>query len=526
MLTWSLGWAPSPARLASTSLAFMFEEVPEPVWKTSTGNWSSCSPAATASPAAAIRSARSASSRPSSPLACAAAALSRPSQRTTGTGTRSPETGKLSTALVVSPPQSCSVKVVASIEVVSRKRISRAVRRTSPRGRRRATVKGMRRGMARRGIAAGSAALLCTLAFAAFAAAQPISLEVGNLTLSFSATVRPKALPRSPRAPVSLSLSSRFATKDGSQPPPISGATIDIDRAVAVDTGGVPSCTAAQLENQTTEAVEAACGGAIVGSGSARIEIAQPGGAPFLAESRLLAVNGGSAGRTTTVLIHAYLTSPTPETIVVPVTLTRLPKGSFGLRARVAVPAIAGGAGSLASFDLTFAKRIYSDGEEARLPDGEVHRQQRRLRIGSDVRRRQFRARHPRPALFSRRVARSAAREPGVEALAVGALEVCAENRAARAVRAAVVSRRISSAWMPSSVRPPAGRRRAGSRAAGSPSPPGSARASALSLVAAATIASPTVARSPACWFSARHSLIGVSPPASPRPAPPRSALR
>ena len=62
MLTWSLGWAPSPARLAITSLAFMFEEVPEPVWKTSIGNWSSCSPAATASPAAAIRSARSASS--------------------------------------------------------------------------------------------------------------------------------------------------------------------------------------------------------------------------------------------------------------------------------------------------------------------------------------------------------------------------------------------------------------------------------------------------------------------------------
>jgi hypothetical protein len=216
--------------------------------------------------------------------------------------------------------------------------------------------------MARRGIAAGSAALLCTLALAAFAVAQPISLEVGNLTLSFSATVRPKALPRSPRAPVSLSLSSRFATKDGSQPPPISGATIDIDRAFAIDTGGVPSCTAGQLENQTTEGVEAACGGAIVGGGSALIEIAQPGGAPFLAESRLLAVNGGSAGRTTTVLIHAYLTGPTPEAIVVPVTLTRLPKGSFGLRARVAVPAIAGGAGSLASFDLTFAKRVYSDG--------------------------------------------------------------------------------------------------------------------------------------------------------------------
>ena len=57
MLTWSLGWAPSPARLAITSLAFMLVEVPEPVWNTSIGNWSSNSPAATRSAAAAIRSA-------------------------------------------------------------------------------------------------------------------------------------------------------------------------------------------------------------------------------------------------------------------------------------------------------------------------------------------------------------------------------------------------------------------------------------------------------------------------------------
>ena len=51
---------------------------------------------------------------PSAPLASAAADLIRPSQRTTGTGTRSPETGKLSTALVVSPPQSCSPAVVSA----------------------------------------------------------------------------------------------------------------------------------------------------------------------------------------------------------------------------------------------------------------------------------------------------------------------------------------------------------------------------------------------------------------------------
>ncbi len=106
MFTWSLGCAPSPASVAMTSLAFMFDEVPEPVWKTSIGNWSSCLPCAISSAAAAIRCARSASSSPSSALARAAPPLMRPSQRTTWTGTRSPETGKLSTALRVSPPHS------------------------------------------------------------------------------------------------------------------------------------------------------------------------------------------------------------------------------------------------------------------------------------------------------------------------------------------------------------------------------------------------------------------------------------
>ena len=93
MFTWSLGCAPSPATFAITSFAFMFVEVPEPVWKTSTGNWSSNSPPAIRSPAAAIRSASSGSRRPSSAFTRAAAPLIRASQCTTPAGTGSPETG-------------------------------------------------------------------------------------------------------------------------------------------------------------------------------------------------------------------------------------------------------------------------------------------------------------------------------------------------------------------------------------------------------------------------------------------------
>ena len=48
-----------------TSLAFMFDEVPDPVWKTSIGNWSSQPPAATSSAAARMAAAASVSSTPS-----------------------------------------------------------------------------------------------------------------------------------------------------------------------------------------------------------------------------------------------------------------------------------------------------------------------------------------------------------------------------------------------------------------------------------------------------------------------------
>jgi hypothetical protein len=107
MLTWSFAWVPSPASLAMTSLAFMFVDVPDPVWKMSIGNWRSCLPAAISAAAFSIRVALRLESSPSSPLTAAAAPLIRASQRITDTGTVSPEIGKFSTALAVSAPHSC-----------------------------------------------------------------------------------------------------------------------------------------------------------------------------------------------------------------------------------------------------------------------------------------------------------------------------------------------------------------------------------------------------------------------------------
>ena len=100
-LTWSLGCTSTPARPASeaiTSLAFMLELVPEPVWKTSIGKASSWSPAATSRAAALDRLGRAASRTPSSPLTRAAAALTSPIAWMRAGSIGVPLIGKFSTA--------------------------------------------------------------------------------------------------------------------------------------------------------------------------------------------------------------------------------------------------------------------------------------------------------------------------------------------------------------------------------------------------------------------------------------------
>lgn len=77
--TWSLGCTSLPSRsvasVAMTSLVFMLEDVPEPVWKTSTGKCASQRPSATSPAASWMASATSLSTTPSFALTLAAAPL-------------------------------------------------------------------------------------------------------------------------------------------------------------------------------------------------------------------------------------------------------------------------------------------------------------------------------------------------------------------------------------------------------------------------------------------------------------------
>ncbi len=130
MLTWSFGWTSTPffwAMDAMTSLVFMLDEVPEPVWKTSIGNSASCWPSAISLAAATMASACSAGRRPRSLLTMAQAAFSRPMARIWADSRPRPEIGKFSTArwvwachsaftgTLTSPMVSCSMRNSCSV---------------------------------------------------------------------------------------------------------------------------------------------------------------------------------------------------------------------------------------------------------------------------------------------------------------------------------------------------------------------------------------------------------------------------
>jgi hypothetical protein len=206
---------------------------------------------------------------------------------------------------------------------------------------------------------------------------QPIVVRAGNMVLTLNGGVTPKALPRNEFAPMGFHASGNFATVDGSHPPAIKEAVFDSDKDIVVSVEGLPACRIDQLTAQDTKHAEAACGEAILGKGSATVEVAFPEQAPFDATGPLILFNGGEKGGAITLLAYTYVSVPAPTAVVTIAKLTRERKGPFGLHSVVKIPRIAGGAGSIVRANLS-ARRVYTyKGERrsvlsGRCPDGRI----------------------------------------------------------------------------------------------------------------------------------------------------------
>jgi hypothetical protein len=193
----------------------------------------------------------------------------------------------------------------------------------------------------------------------AVAADPPIVVRAGNMVLRLSGGITPKALPKDDFAPLGFHASGSLSTADGSHPPALREAVFDVDKDIAIDVEGLPACRIDQLRARDPKHAVRACGDAVLGKGSATVEVAFPEQAPFDATGPLLLFNGGERGGVVTFLSYAYVDVPAPTAVVATTTMTRTRKDPYGLHFVVEVPEIAGGAGSVVRANLS-ARRVYT----------------------------------------------------------------------------------------------------------------------------------------------------------------------
>jgi hypothetical protein len=141
--------------------------------------------------------------------------------------------------------------------------------------------------------------------------------QSGNLIVALNGGIAPLALPRQRPAPVSLHLSGRILTEDGSPLPRVKRVTIELAGPGQVFTRGLAVCPRARLRHANSRQAMNRCGPALVGRGSLGAQVVIPHQEPFSIQTRLLAFNGRTAAGRRAIWVHAFTGNP-PLSLVLP----------------------------------------------------------------------------------------------------------------------------------------------------------------------------------------------------------------
>lgn len=201
-------------------------------------------------------------------------------------------------------------------------------------------------------------------------AEKPTIVKLGNLELTLNGGFSPKALPKNKLASITLNVSGKIRTLDGTHLPALKEAIVDTDKNGTINAKGVPVCTSGKLQAQTSDNALKVCKKALVGKGTTTAEVEFSEQKPIDVNSKLLAFNGGVKGGTTTIFIHAFFSNPVNGAIVTTVKVSKRRSGRFGTRSIATIPKIAGGFGSVKSFSLTINRPGYL---MAKCPDGHLN---------------------------------------------------------------------------------------------------------------------------------------------------------
>jgi hypothetical protein len=225
--------------------------------------------------------------------------------------------------------------------------------------------------------AAAAVLLVGLIGVGSATAEKPVRVEAGNLVFTFNGGFKPKALPKQKMAPIALTASGKIQTKDGTHPPALKEAIVETDKNGTINVTGLAVCKSGQLQSRATRAAEKACRKSIIGTGRTTVEVQFPEQRPIDVDSKLLVLNGGKRGGTTTLYIHAYFSAPVTGAIVTTVKIKKVKNGRYGLKSVATIPKIAGGSGSVKTFNLKIDRKYTFKGKRmsvlsARCRDGKL----------------------------------------------------------------------------------------------------------------------------------------------------------
>jgi hypothetical protein len=197
--------------------------------------------------------------------------------------------------------------------------------------------------------------LAATLALTLAAAAWAQVGKSGNVLVHFDAGFSPQSLPRQRPAPVRVSIDGTVSTTDGSHPPPLQWLEVELNRNGRLFTKGLPLCSAPRLQSTTSAQALSRCRGALVGHGSFEADIAL-GSSPVPSSGKIYAFNGIHKGKPT-LFLHFFGGAPVRFTLIVPLRIEHLRKGTFGTKLKARIPKLANGFGSITRIELSLSRR-------------------------------------------------------------------------------------------------------------------------------------------------------------------------
>jgi hypothetical protein len=210
----------------------------------------------------------------------------------------------------------------------------------------------------------GLAAAIAAVALAAGASA--VTVTEGNLTIKVDGATSPKALPKTTLVPISFHGSATVSTTDGTHIPPAESTELLVDKHIAIDTTGLPTCTLGQIQASAPAAAMKACGDALIGKGTSTAQVQFPEQPSFEAKGPLLAFNGpaeGGYGGYHEQLYYVYANVPLPTALIAVAKVSKA-SGPYGYRISVSIPRIAGGAGSFRSAEFTIDRKWTYKGKQ------------------------------------------------------------------------------------------------------------------------------------------------------------------